>query len=369
MSLQPRPELNNLKACPHGGIDYSEVKALGLSPGEILDFSVCSNPYKIPEGIRKSINTIDIAQYPDPDVNEFRQRLSQKLGLSPDNILAGNGVTELIRLISMTYFRQDDSILILEPSFGEYEVACHIAGAKPVKQWMELENNFTPKITETINLIKKCHPRGVFICNPNNPTGKYLSKQEIEMILAAREDTLFILDEAYINFVDNSWSALDLIKRNNVIILRSMTKDYALAGLRLGYAIANQEIIENIRLVRPPWNVNTIAQKIGIIALDEVIYLEQSKKQIKQAKQFLIDELCQLDFQPLPSDTHFFLVRVGNATSFRLSLLKNGILVRDCTSFGLPEYIRIAPRTMPECQQLITTIQKQGERRELHAGI
>ena len=158
------------------------------------------------------------------------------------------------------------------------------------------------------------------------------------------------------------WSAwicldFDLISQGNVVILRSMTKDYALSGLRLGYAVASQEIINSLHRVRPPWNVNVIAQKAGVIALEDTDYLAQSKKKIKEAKQFLLDELHRLSFQPLPSDTNFFLVRVGDAKSFRTALLKQDIVVRDCTSFGLPEYVRIAPRTMPECQKLIAAIQ------------
>jgi len=357
LSLQPKPEVKNLKVCPHGGINYAELRAMGLAPEMVLDFSVCSNPFKPPPKVKKILNTIAIEQYPDSEATELRQKLSEKLGVTIENVLAGNGAVELIRLIALAYFRQGDPVLILEPTFGEYEVACQIVGAEPVKQWMRAEDNFAPRIEEAINLIRQHRPRGIFICNPNNPTGKYFSRQEVEMILDAGRDSLLILDEAYITFADNSWSAIDLISQGNTIILRSMTKDYALAGLRLGYAIANQEIIDNLRRVRPPWNVNVIAQKAGVIALEDTDYLAQSKKKIKEAKQFLLDELYRLGFRPLPSDTNFFLVRVGDAKSFRTALLKQGIVVRDCTSFGLPEYVRIAPRTMPECQKLIAAIQ------------
>lgn len=357
MPLQPKPEVENLKASNHGGINYAEVRAMGLAPEMIRDFSVCSNPFPPPPEVKKILNTIAIEQYPDTEATEFRQRLSEKLEVPPANILAGSGAVELIRLIALTYFGQGEPVIIIEPTFGEYEIACHIAGAKPVKQRMGAEDNFAPRIEKTVNLIKQHRPKGVFICNPNNPTGNYMSRRDIEMILDASEDTLFILDEVYISFVEKNWSAIDLISRDNVVILRSMTKDYALAGLRLGYAIANQEIINNLRQVRPPWNVNAVAQKAGVVALKDTDYLEQSKKKIREAKQFLTEELQRLGFQPLPSDTNFFLVRVGDAKSFRIALLKQGMLVRDCTSFGLPEYVRIAPRTMPECHKFITAIQ------------
>ncbi|MBA7712129.1 Histidinol-phosphate aminotransferase [subsurface metagenome] len=274
---------------------------------------------------------------------------------------------ELIRLIALTYFRPRDSVLILEPTFGECRVACQIVGAGVVKQWGREEENFAPRIEETVNLIRQRHPRGVFICNPNNPTGQYLAKQEVGRILDACGDGLLILDEAYIAFVDENWSSLGLIHRGNVVIVRSMTKDYALAGLRLGYAVAHEEIISALRRVCPPWNVNAVAQKAGVIALDDTEYLERCKREIRQAKQFLISGLYRIGFTLVPSDTHFFLVKVTNASNFRTALLRRGILVRDCTSFGLPEYVRIAPRTMPECQRLIATIQAMRDKGEMEA--
>ncbi len=309
MFLRPKPEVEKLEVCPHGGPNHTELSAMGLSREMVIDFSVCSNPFLPSPEVKKTLNDISIEQCPDSEVIEFRQRLSEKLGISPENILAGSGVMELIRLIALTYFRQGEPVLILEPTFGEYELACQIVGVQPLKQWTRVEDNFALNIESTVNLIRQRRPQGVFICNPNNPTGKYLSRQEVEMVLAADEDTLLIIDEAYINFVDNSWPAIGLISQGNVVILRSMTKDYALAGLRLGYAIAHREIIDNLRRVCPPWNVNIIAQKAGIAALDNTDHLEQSRKKIKEAKQFLVNELYRLGFQP-PEDCEGFIVGI-----------------------------------------------------------
>jgi histidinol-phosphate aminotransferase len=138
-----------------------------------------------------------------------------------------------------------------------------------------------------------------------------------------------------------------------------MTKDYALAGLRLGYAIAAEPIIRTLKQVRPPWNVNSVAQKAGIIALKADDYIEECTAKIQESRSFLITELSQLGLEVVPSQTNFFLVRVStSAFEFRQALLHLGILVRDCTSFGLSNYIRIAPRTMPECQKLIGAIKE-----------
>jgi len=342
---------------------------MGIDPEAIIDFSVCTNPFLPPPSVRQiRLGDVSIEQYPDSEATELKQRLSEKLSVPPDNILVGSGTTELIRLIALAYFRQGDIVLIPEPTYGEYEVAVRIAGAKPFKHWMRAEDNFAPRIEDIADLIKKHHPKAIFICNPNNPTGKYLSRQEIESILATLGRGLLVLDEAYLAFIDRTWSSLDLISKGNVVILRSMTKDYALPGLRLGYAIASGGIIDNLRRVCPPWNVNAVAQKVGAMILEDEDYLEQSKPQIRVAKQFLLNELSQLGFELLPSDAHYFLVKVGNARAFRATLLRHGIQVRDGTSLGLPEYIRIAPRTLPECQRLIDVVGKLKEKGELGMG-
>jgi histidinol-phosphate aminotransferase len=278
----------------------------------------------------------------------------------------GNGSTELIRLAALAYFGKGERGLIIEPTYGEYQVACQIAGASLIKQQLSAKDGFWLNTAKTVELIQQHRPKGIFICNPNNPTGRYLSHSDFEEILDAGKDSLVVLDEAYVSFVDDAWSSLDLAlhslatskERSNLLILRSMTKDYAMAGLRLGYGIANEEIIANLRRICPPWNVNVVAQKAGIIAVNDEGYLKRCRTELREAKTYLMQELSCLGLPPLPSEANFFLVEVGDAKRFRRELLKRKILVRDCTSFGLPQYVRIAPRALPECQRLITAIKE-----------
>jgi histidinol-phosphate aminotransferase len=211
-----------------------------------------------------------------------------------------------------------------------------------------------------VALIRQHRPKGIFLCNPNNPTGQYLSREEVRKILSMAKDSLVILDEAYIAFTEDTWASVDLIDWGNLVILRSMTKDYALAGLRLGYAVAAESIISVLKRVRPPWNVSSVAQAAGVFALKADGYLDMCGRKIKEAKEFLVKELSGLGLSPLPSQANFFLVKVGDAARFRQALLKKGILVRDCTSFGLSGYIRLAPRSMAECQRLLTAIKETG---------
>jgi histidinol-phosphate aminotransferase len=358
LPLPLRFEVQHIISSEHGGIDYAELEALGIASEEVLDFSANLNPFGPPPGIEEVMSQADIAGYPDSRATNLRRLLADKLRVKVKNILIGSGSTELIRLVALAYFGRGDSVLIIEPTFGEYQVACQISGASLIKQRRGTENGFRLNIEETIELIHRHHPKGIFVDNPNNPTGQYLSQVEFEQLLDAGKDSLLVLDEAYIAFMDNVWPSLDMVEGNNLLILRSMTKDYALAGLRLGYAVAGEEIIATLSRICPPWNVNTVAQKVGIKVLENEGYLKQCQVELKQARGYLVTELKRLGLSPLPSATNFFLVEVAGAAQFRHQLLRKGILVRDCTSFGLPSYVRISPRTLSECRRLVTTVEE-----------
>jgi histidinol-phosphate aminotransferase len=356
LPLQPRRAFKGLKAPAHGGVLQladAELKTLGIDPEEILDFSVCTNPFMPPPGTKEMMSTLAIEQYPDPQSTELCQALSRRLAIPPESILAGSGTTELIRLIAMVYIRQGDPVLVFEPTYGDYEFASRFSGAHLIKYRARESDDFAPDIGKFTGLPRRQRPRIVFICNPNNPSGRYLSRRDIETVLENLDEGLLVLDEAYVAFTGESWNSLELTGRGNVIVLRSMTKDYGMPGLRLGYAVASREIINCLRPVLPPWNVNSIAQKVGVAMLEREEYLRQSLRQVREAKRYLAGEITRLGFRVVPSDTHYFLVKVGNAPEYRRALLKKGILVRDCTSFGLGEYIRVSPRTMPDCIRLV----------------
>jgi histidinol-phosphate aminotransferase len=278
--------------------------------------------------------------------------------VATENIIVGNGSVEIIWLVAWAYLRPGDTVLIIGPTFGEYERASRIAGARVIAYGARAERGFQPDVAEVIGLIQKERPRLIFLCNPNNPTGVYLGREAVEHLAHASPDSLLIIDEAYVNFVEERWPSIPLIERGNVLVLRSMTKDYALAGLRLGYGVAAPDIINTLSRIQPPWSVNAMAQQAGIFVLSQEKYVRECQVRIKEAKAYLVTELTRLGLLPLHSEASFLLVRVGDATEFRRRLLQHKILVRDCTSFGFPDYIRLAPRTMPECQRLVKVIKE-----------
>jgi histidinol-phosphate aminotransferase len=361
LPLRPKREVAALRTAEHGGIlqyNNASLKNPILEPEKVLDFSVCTNPFMPPPGVREIMSSVAIERYPDSHSTLLRQKLSQKLEIPLENMLVGSGTTELIRIITQTYFRHRDRILVVGPTYSEYETAARLTGGVVKNYKASTNSNFSPKSEEIIAFIKQFHPRAVFVCNPNNPTGKYISRDEIETIAANLGDSLLVLDEAYVAFVEESWNSLDLIKNGNIIVLRSMTKDYGLPGLRLGYAVANPDIIDNLQSAAPPWNVNAVAQAVGIAVLEQEDYLQQSLRAVHEASRFLVDGLTGMGLIVLPSDTHYFLVKTENAGEIQGLLLDRGILVRNCSSFGLEEFVRISPRILPECIKLIETFKE-----------
>jgi histidinol-phosphate aminotransferase len=358
--LQPEINIDRLIPAIHGGIDYAEISEKGFLPDEILDFSNNCNPMGPPPGLKTFIKNVNMEAYPDSGSIELRTVLADKLLIDKDNLIIGSGSTELIRLIAFAYLGRVSNALIFQPSYGEYELACQLAGCTIKKVTLSSADDFKIDIDDTLSQLQQNNFKAIFLCNPDNPTGRYLGGNDVEQIIRANNNCLVILDEAYIAFTDNTWNSIDLVKYDNLVIIRSMTKDFALAGLRIGYAIADKEIISVLNRIKPPWNVSSVAQKAAIYSLDCKKYIDRSWSELQKARRFLIGEIGKMGLETVPSQTNFFLVKVGDALKVRQALLKKGMLVRDCSSFGLPEYIRIAPRKMAQCSKFILALKEVG---------
>jgi histidinol-phosphate aminotransferase len=258
--------------------------------------------------------------------------------------------------VALAFLRPGDTVLILQPTFGEYLRAAHLMGAQVRTYTCQAERAFEVDAEAILRALQQLAPRLVFLCNPNNPTGTSIPVDVIAAWATAVPQTLFVVDEAYLAFAPGVASMLTAWT-GNMLLLRSMTKDYALAGIRLGYAIGHPDILRALYKVRPPWSVNALAQAAGIAALKDATHLEQSLVQLGQATRCLVKRLQGIGLEPRPSTTHFFLLQVENASRCRQALLEqHHLLVRDCTSFGLPTYIRVATRRPRENDRLIDAL-------------
>ena len=343
----------------HGGLDAKELRALGLRPGDVLDFSSNLNPLGTSEAVRRAAATADLAAYPDRDSTLLRDALAARMGVGADHLLVGNGSTELIHLLARAILRPGDRCLLFTPTFGEYEAAAMLAGADVHSFRAHERDAFRWPIDSALECIRELRPALVFLCNPNNPTGVYLDYETVDRIRQAIGlDGLLVLDDAYATFVEQPWRPEPLLDGGNVAILRSMTKDHALAGVRLGYLIAPPDVCAAGRALQPAWSVNAIAQAAGVAALDNDAHVEAARDAVRDAKAYLCTWLAAMGLPVTPSAANFLLVEVGDGAQLRADLLRRGIAVRACTSFGLPAHIRIAVRRRDECVRLVDALQR-----------
>ncbi len=343
----------------HGGLDAAELHAAGVNPKDALDFSASLNPLGAPPGVRNAIAKADIANYPDRRSTTLVDALSKQLSVPRDCILPGNGSSELIHLFAQAYIRPGDAFCLFTPTFGEYEGACNAAGGKAVRIKAREADGFMWRSEEATAVIRKSQPKLAFLCNPNNPTGVLVSKLFVESVAKALpDDSLLVLDEAYIAFAEKAWDSLPLARKGRVAIMRSMTKDYGLAGIRLGYLVAAPHVIERLRPHQPSWSVSSVAQAAGVYALSQAGHVGCARREVRTAKDYLAGELRKLGLGVQPSKANFLLVKVGDASDVRARLLKKGMIVRDCASFGLPSYIRIGIRKANDCRRLVASLKE-----------
>lgn len=341
----------------HGGNIYRFMELMNCKIEQIIDFSASINPLGVPKTVIEKIrdNIKYLCHYPDPDIKYLAHELSRHLDIDPHNILCGNGSTELIYLIVRAL--KPEKVLIPIPTFSEYERACKTIGSKLNVQGLRLkrEDNFDVSSDEFIQNMKGC--KMAFLCNPNNPTGRLMKKEDVLKIADAARDLkcYLIVDEAFMDFVPEESVVREVQNNPYLIVLRSMTKFYALAGIRIGYGVFHQNIIDTIKRQKEPWTVNTIAQIAGIAALRDKDYKKQTFKIIQKEKKVFEDSFRLLNINYFPSSANFYLIRHEKAQEIIPSLKNKGIMVRDCSNFnGLDStYMRIAVRSKKENIRLL----------------
>ncbi len=348
----------------HGGLNVAELESLGLGTEEVIDFSASINPLGPSSRVLEAVQSVNLDAYPDPECLRLREAIGGVLNVEPGRILPGNGSTELIHLLARAYIGPKDTALIFAPTFGEYAAACRIQGVAPVTvlppNYEIAERPFHWDLPGALESIAVLRPSVVFLCNPNNPTGVYLGQDEVASIAGALQGAgLLVLDEAYVSFVEESWDSTPLLSLGNVALLRSMTKDYALTGLRLGYMLASEEIFKRVRSFQYSWSVNSPAQAAGIAAIADPEQVEKGREAVREGKEYLLKTARSLGLEWAPSAANFLLLRTGHAAELRRQLLtRHKVCVRDCASFGLPEYIRIGVRTMEDNRRLADALKQ-----------
>ena len=346
----------------HGGNRQWASSIAGAAPEAILDFSASINPLGPPKSAIATIQSqlVDLNHYPDPEYTLLREALGKFHELSPEWILAGNGVAELLTWVGRD-LSQLSATVLFTPAFTDYYRALKTFDCQVEKYPFLLDNqdvSFNVDLPEIIN----SHTKGILINNPHNPTGYLFARDSVLPYL--ERFALVVIDEAFMDFLtpEQQQSLIDLVPSHpNLVILRSLTKFYSLPALRLGYAIAHPERLQRWQAWRDPWCVNSLAAAAGIAVLEDREFQQQTWTWLERAKSQLFTGLSEISgLNPFPNAANYLLVQTEIAGSLlqKELLQKDKILIRDCLSF--PElgdrYFRVAVRLEHENQKLIEAL-------------
>lgn len=325
----------------HGGVSEQERAALASRGITVTDLSASLNPYGPLDAVVAAAAHAIVARYPESDAGTVRRAYAERLGLPAAWVLAGNGSSELIYLALRAFVGPDARCLIVGPTFGEYAAAAHAAGAQVV-EWRAPDPLVPPAAAVIVEAIARERPAVVCVCNPNNPTGALLSRAEIETITAAARaaDARLLLDEAYGEF---TWPRDERVPpAPGRLVLRTLTKLHTVPGLRIGFLLGDGDDIARVAPLQPPWAVSAPACAAALAALREAAWEDECRRRVAATRDALLGALRDAGAHVGASRGNAILLHVGDGAAFRLRLLETGFAVRDCASFGLPEYVRIA---------------------------
>lgn len=341
------------------GKPIEEVKReLGLK--EVIKLASNESPFGPSPKVLKVIarESKKLNRYPDGGCFQLRRALSKRLRVREDQLIFGNGSDEVIVMAIRAFVSPGDEVVVATPSFLIYEIASKVAGAVvrsiPLKNLRYNLDGMAKTITKRTKII--------FIGNPDNPAGTYVTDKEVKAFLKSLpKDVIVFFDEAYFEFVSakDYPDTIGLLKQHkNIVVTRTFSKMYGLAGLRIGYGISTAEIISYLNRVREPFNINSLAQSAALACLRDEAYYKRVVKLILKEKRFLCDGLTKLGVDLKGSATNFVLMDVKkDSTRIADSLLKRGVIVRDMNSWGLKNFIRVTVGTRKENQKLISTLE------------
>jgi len=353
----------------HGGNIYEASRRSGIPEEDILDFSASINPLGVPKSAADAMRAaVDrLCHYPEPYAEGLSAHLARLFKVSVDSIICGNGSAELIYLLPRAL--KPARALVPEPTFSEYARACMASGASDViGHRLKWEDNFDISAEAFAKAIIEACPSGdhgrkgagrqsqsrgmAFLCNPNNPTGRLVSRKDVLAIAeTARQQACYlVVDEAFIDFCPGGSVVKEVEKNPYLIVIRSMTKFYALSGLRIGCAVLHPEVSQKVREFKEPWTVNTLAQRAAAAAIGDAPFRKASLRAMAAEKSFVERQLRRMGISFVPSKANYYLLWLERAPEVRAALEKRGILVRDCANFaGLgPRFLRIAVRSRQE---------------------
>jgi histidinol-phosphate aminotransferase len=336
----------------HGGLPRGELRELGIAAEDVVDFSVSCNPYGPCAAVVDAIRGAPIERYPDPAATEAREALAAVAGVARDQIALGNGAAELLWTLASALVHPGDAVVIVEPAFGELRAAAEHAGARVCEWRARAGDGFAVDLAAVSDLIDACRARLAYVCMPGTPTGAAVPAAGLAALAAAHPATTIVVDQSFLSLSARHADA-DVRMPDNAICVRSLTKDHAIPGVRVGYALGSAALIARVEHGRAAWTTGAAAQAAAIAACATGSFVADSRDRLLAERVQLVAMLGSLGLAAAPSSTGFVAVRTGDASGVRRRLLaRHRLLVRDCSSFGLPEHIRLAARSAVDRERL-----------------
>lgn len=360
MSVSLNPNLEKMPVYQPGRPIEEVARELNLPASSFIKVASNENPLgpspKALAAMERVLKNLHL--YPDGNAFYLKQKLADKLGVEPGNLILGNGSNEIIEFVGHALMAPNTDVIVSQYCFAIYPIVAKLFGANVITVPAKNYGHDLPAMVKAITLQTKV----IFVANPNNPTGTLASREDVvNLINKVPPNILLVLDEAYFEFLNDSVDLLPLIRNGqkpNLLLMRTFSKIFGLAGLRVGYGIAVPELITGLEKIRQPFNINSLAQAAALAALDDTEHLQKTRENNFNGLQFLETEFRRMKLQLVPSAANFILLRVGDGQKVFGELQKLGVITRPMGGYQLPEWIRISVGTPVENERCIDALKK-----------
>ena len=337
------PYLKGLPVYQPGRPIEEVARELGIPADSIIKVASNENPFGpsplAVAAMQKAIAGVHL--YPDGNAFYLKQKLAAKLGIEPANLILGNGSNEIIEFVAHALLGPGDNVVVSQFCFAIYPIVAKMFGADVITVPARAYGHDLPAMLRAITPKTKI----VFVANPNNPTGTLALREEvISFVNDVPDDVLLVMDEAYIEFLDDPVDLISLIRlgtRKNLVLMRTFSKIYGLAGLRIGYGIGNADLVAAFEKIRQPFNANLMAQAAALAALDDDAHVRRTRQNNAMGLEFFSRAFREAKLEFVPSYANFILVRVGDGQKVFEAMQRQGVITRPTGGYRLPEWIRI----------------------------
>ncbi|MEI6193464.1 MAG: histidinol-phosphate transaminase [Verrucomicrobiota bacterium] len=356
MKLTPtNPYLKDLPTYQPGRPIEEVARELNLPANEIIKLASNENPLGPSplalDAMQKVLANLNL--YPDGNAFYLKQKLAEKLGVAPANLVLGNGSNEIIEFVGHTYFAPGVDVVVSQYCFAIYPLVAKMFGANLITVPAKNHGHDLPAMLKAITP----QTRVVFVANPNNPTGTLVPREEvIQFVNSIPDNVLLVMDEAYIEFLDEPLDLAALVRlgaRPNLLLMRTFSKIFGLAGLRLGYGIGHPDLIVTLEKIRQPFNINSIAQAGALAALGDEEHIRKTRQNNFSGLEFFQSAFRELKLEYVQSAANFILVRVGEGQRVFEAMQRQGVIVRPMSGYQLGEWIRISVGTPKENERCL----------------